>query len=367
MAAVAAARAGADVTALVRAPGATALYSGGMNLVGDLDQLFASQPHHPFVRLGGDALDVATQLDEAVAVFSSLIGKAGLPIQGARGRNGRFADVMGQIRLADLVPSTVMAGDLGRLRRRRLGVLGVAGVGDYSAQATAAALSAQGVQSVAIEVVVEGLRPGASLIDLFRRPAPQLPVGIADIWAYPPGFENLPATACELLSHSCPVHGWRLNAALESICAAAGVHRIRDEVLGFRTRGARLEAAVTQAREVAADSFVLATGRYIGGGLVKSRTVTEPLLNLPVMYEGRRVDARRSLGFRQNERISPNPAFSTGLMVDKGLRPVDDQGRVVHPNLLAAGAILGGYDYGAAEGFGVPLLTGWLAGSRAAA
>ena len=32
----------------------------------------------------------------------------------------------------------------------------------------------------------------------------------------------------------------------------------------------------------------------------------------------------------------------------------------------AAGAVLGGYDYAGSCGFGVPLLTGWLAGANAA-
>jgi anaerobic glycerol-3-phosphate dehydrogenase len=39
---------------------------------------------------------------------------------------------------------------------------------------------------------------------------------------------------------------------------------------------------------------------------------------------------------------------------------------VPYSNLYAVGAVLGGYDYAGPCGFGVPILTGWLAGRWAA-
>jgi glycerol-3-phosphate dehydrogenase subunit B len=56
----------------------------------------------------------------------------------------------------------------------------------------------------------------------------------------------------------------------------------------------------------------------------------------------------------------------SGLLTDKQLRPLDEEGRAPYSNLFAAGAVLGGYEYAGACGFGVPLLTGWLAGGFAA-
>jgi glycerol-3-phosphate dehydrogenase subunit B len=55
-----------------------------------------------------------------------------------------------------------------------------------------------------------------------------------------------------------------------------------------------------------------------------------------------------------------------GLMTDRRLNPLDEEGRPQYGNLYAAGAVLGGYDYGGSCGFGVPILTGWLAGKFAA-
>ena len=139
-----------------------------------------------------------------------------------------------------------------------------------------------------------------------------------------------------------------------------------SEVVGFRRDGARLLAAVSAAGEIAGDSFVLATGRFIGGGLVKSRLVREPLLDLAVYYQGELIeDAYPRL--RHLEYLDPAPAFRTGLLTDKELRPVDAGGAAAFVNLRAAGSVLGGYDYaGGGCGFGLPLLTGQLAGSLAA-
>src|SRR5205823_13393698 len=57
-AALAARRDGADVTLIARAPGATALYAGGMEIVDDLDTVLRS-PNHPLARLGMDAVGLA--------------------------------------------------------------------------------------------------------------------------------------------------------------------------------------------------------------------------------------------------------------------------------------------------------------------
>jgi anaerobic glycerol-3-phosphate dehydrogenase len=53
-------------------------------------------------------------------------------------------------------------------------------------------------------------------------------------------------------------------------------------------------------------------------------------------------------------------------MTDKALHPLNEDGSAPYSNLYAAGAVLGGYDYGGPCGFGVPILTGWLAGKFAA-
>jgi anaerobic glycerol-3-phosphate dehydrogenase len=55
-----------------------------------------------------------------------------------------------------------------------------------------------------------------------------------------------------------------------------------------------------------------------------------------------------------------------GVMTDKRLHPLTEDGIAPYANLYAAGAVLGGYEYSGPCAFGVPILTGWLAGRFAA-
>ncbi len=55
-AALGARREGAEVTVVSKAPGATALYAGAMEVVDDLEAVLKTQPHHPFTRLGLDSV-----------------------------------------------------------------------------------------------------------------------------------------------------------------------------------------------------------------------------------------------------------------------------------------------------------------------
>ena len=63
--------------------------------------------------------------------------------------------------------------------------------------------------------------------------------------------------------------------------------------------------------------------------------------------------------------LDPAAELRGGLATDKRLHPMDTEGGIPYSNLYAAGAVLGGYDYGGPCGFGVPILTGWLAGTFA--
>ena len=365
-AAVSAVQAGAKVTLVARAPGATALYAGGMEIAPDLEAVLAAEPYHPFTRLYREHLKLAADLEHVSHSLVAELGRAGLPVAGDPRRPGRYPDLHGVPRSAQLVPVTVAPGELASLRGRRVAIVAVEGVGDYDAESTAEAISEHGVKATVARVSMKGLPPGAALGDLFGRAAPAVRSG-ADLVAYPPGFVKLPGNGFELLAAAPSPHGWRLQKALESVLRRAGVAVVAGEVTGFRREGTRLLAAQVADSELAADSFVLATGRFIGGGLVKSRLVHEPLLDLAVYYQGEPIeDAYPRL--RHLEYLDPAPAFRTGLLTDGELRPVDPTGAPAFVNLRAAGSVLGGYDYaGGGCGFGVPLLTGWLAGRFAAA
>jgi glycerol-3-phosphate dehydrogenase subunit B len=82
---------------------------------------------------------------------------------------------------------------------------------------------------------------------------------------------------------------------------------------------------------------------------------------------GFHLSRRPSATLTVRERRAPQPLLAAGLRVDARLRPVDAGGRPVHEALFAAGAVIGGHEHAAdGTGLGVAVLTGYLAGRRAA-
>jgi glycerol-3-phosphate dehydrogenase subunit B len=358
-AALGARRAGAEVTVVARAPGATALYAGAMEVVDDLEGILRSQPHHPFTRLGLDPVRLATELDTAVHALHLALEKAGLRFGGDWRTRGLYADIHGLARPGNLVPLSVAGGELRALAGRRVAVVGVPQVGDYDAASTAQALKElHGLLAFAEEVMIADLPRSASLTDLYGRPAPALARARAASIAYPPGFTDLPPDSFELLCSPPSPHGWRLQQAI-----APGA--VRAEVSSFEAAGGRITAALTAGRAFAADAFVLATGHHIGGGIRGGREAAEPLLGLGVFLDGRPASSGGAR-LRYREYLDAGIEMRSGLMTDPRLRPLDSDGSVPYANLFAVGAVLGGYDYAGACGFGVPILTGWLAGGWAA-
>jgi anaerobic glycerol-3-phosphate dehydrogenase len=232
-------------------------------------------------------------------------------------------------------------------------------VGDYDAESTAQALKElHGIEATPEEVSIADLPSGAALTDLYGRRAPNVTQGRTALVAYPPGFTNLPEGGFELLASPPSPHGWRLQQAI-------GLGALRGEISGFQVEGGRIVAARTADRSIRAQAFVLATGHYIGGGLRKDAATAEPLRGLGVFHDGRAVS---TMGTRLQhiDYLEPAQEFRAGLATDERLHPLDGSGVAPYENLFAAGAVLGGYEYGGPCGFGVPILTGWLAGRFAA-
>ena len=356
-AALAARRDEADVTIVARAPGATALYAGGMEIVDDLEQVLRS-PHHPFARLGMDPVGMATELDAAISTLQLALGKEGLRFEGSWRSQGLYADIHGLARPANVVPDTVARGELGALSGKRVAVIGVPQVGDYDAASTAQALKElHGIEAFAEEISIAELPTAASLTDLYGRRAP-VPRARGAAIAYPPGFTALPDDGFELLASPPSPHGWRLQQAIALGVATA-------EVTSLESSRGRITGARAGERTFHADAFVLATGRHIGGGLHAARATTEPLLGLGIFHEG---TPAPDLGVRLHhlKYLDAAEEMRLGAMTDKRLHPLHEDGNAPYANLYAAGALLGGYDYSGPCGFGVPILTGWLAGRYAA-
>ena len=112
-----------------------------------------------------------------------------------------------------------------------------------------------------------------------------------------------------------------------------------------------------------ADRYILATGRFIGGGLkADNEKVVEPIFNFPLSQPLSRKDWFKDsfLSFL------PHPIHGTGILTDAAFQPVDAGGDVILENVWAAGSILAHHyciDEKSREG--IEISTGYMAAKNA--
>jgi glycerol-3-phosphate dehydrogenase subunit B len=169
------------------------------------------------------------------------------------------------------------------------------------------------------------------------------------------------------------VAGFRLDRALCQALVRAGVVLRIGSVQGVehaagRARSVRLVSEGAD-HTLALDALVLATGRYVGGGVVEREGVLrEPLLGLPLFdLGGRRLDGGSPRRWIRRDYEGEQPVFAAGVHCDERLRPLGADGAAFLSNVFAAGELLGGFDPARERtGLGVALLTGRRAGAEAA-
>ncbi len=413
VAALSARSAGARVALARRSPGATALSSGGISAAPDPGALPRAplaahagpaeasrriaqlRSDHPYAVLGDELALLPVALDFAAREIPAIIAPF-------TGRTRWLATPFGEARPCALCQRTMVAGDLAEVRGA-LAVVGLRGHLRWDAGLVAAgldrlaALGAPRASPVQIdffmwedavlsrphEMAAFLERPGVAedLGSMLRRALP----GGASAALFPPVLGLLPdsrvaeriaATAglpvAEMLSDVPSVPGLRLQRAIDSRLGAAGVELVCGDVREAHAPGDPVRCG---GREVRARSWVLATGRFIGGGIARRGMLVEPLLGVPVaVKEGRRCRPAADLAPRppasltHRESWAHQPLLAAGLSVDEALRPLGSDGRPFHERLFAAGAVIGGHDQaGDGTGLGVAVLTGFLAGRSAAA
>ena len=176
--------------------------------------------------------------------------------------------------------------------------------------------------------------------------------------------EELGVRMVEALGVPPSVPGWRLDRALLATLEPAGVTRIdgrvvTPDVAGTRVRAVQVEHA-GETRAIAADGFVLATGRFIGGGVrarsgaapvpvasgaaLRDAELIDPALGCAVWVEhlDQRFTSVQPLPLTDPVRSAPQPLLDAGVHVDDAGRPLDLHGRVHYDNVFAAGSVVAG-------------------------
>ena len=365
---------GLSVTLLTKGIGGLQLGQGTIDVLGyapdrvtnpvlTLSAIASAQPEHPYAVIGAGPLhtgveylkellgpdllvgDVETnyQLPTAVGAIRPTCLASPSMVAG-HVRDGQQVVVVGLRRLKDFHPKLIAANlartplpDGGRLTARSLSVDVPARDGevDSSGLTYARAFDDPGFRERFATTLAPFLAEGETV----GLPAV---LGLKDLAAWRDVAERLGHPVFEIPLPPPSVPGMRLNEALTALAKAAGVRIVN----GSRTVAVRVSDGVVRGvtvatagapREFTADVFVLATGGFESGSLALDShgRVTETLFGLP-------------LGGTEGDLVhgdywgAEQPLFRVGVRVAKDMRVVDAGGTVVHPNLFAAGGIIGG-------------------------
>lgn len=242
------------------------------------------------------------------------------------------------------------------LRTARLVLPRVAGTGEVFAERLARALELDthrrllaeaiaphlaGVETVGLPAILGISRSAAVLRDVEQR----LGMPVFEIPTMPPGTTGL-----------------RLKETFERGLGAKGVALfLENRVLSvsmppsgdFLLEVGRIEPELS----LQAQMVILATGRFMGGGLKADRQVVrETLFGLPVYQPAGRAHWHRE------EFLDPrgHPVNRAGIDIDASFRPLDASGRPAHARLFAAGSILAHQDWMRMKcGAGLAIATAW--------
>ncbi len=165
--------------------------------------------------------------------------------------------------------------------------------------------------------------------------------------------------------------GWRLDRALDAALRAADVEvvpgRVVDRTVARRrVTGVLVVPAGAGGNEpfrIEARTFVLATGKFLAGGIRADDAFEEPALGCPVWVEHLAgvFDAPERLTLTHPDRRATQSLLRAGVATDPDRRPVDRRGVVVHENVVVAGSVRSDVDP-STLGLGHAAEDGWRAG-----
>jgi len=389
MAAKTAAEMGKRIMIVGKGMGTLCLFSNTIDLLGSLpktvnipdglSQWVKDHPNHPYSKAG------PKRVEEAFASFLSLFPPP-YSFQSLGDGNCLIPTGAGTFRPTYLVPNTMIAG--ATLKNRNALIVGFRGFKDFYANDVADQLGCRGVSLS----LVEAPHPEISATALsrlmekesFREEVAReikknlvaetqvgLPavLGVQNPFRVKKGLEEMIGVEVfeiPILPPSIP--GMRIFNRFKEWLIQKGVtfllgHPISKVIL----KGKRCEGIYLLNPPVSnfysADRYILATGRFIGGGLVADeKKIFEPIFSLPVTQPKSQEDWFRKSFFNN----LPHPVHEAGILTDPSLRPIDEGGELLLENVWVAGSILSHHnaiDEKSKEG--IEIATGYMAAQKA--
>jgi len=332
-----------------------------------ISALIQDSPKHPYARVGLENIRYSWE------VFVKILDKAGLRYCGWPEQNAVLATCAGTSKITYKVPASMWPGVIGLKEKRPALIVDFEGMKDFSAVQMVKTLSPHwpGLRAQRLEFpyplkvfdwqnifMAEALGSPqvrsdlAATIKLLLEDAKL--VGMPAILGVRKSGEiaadlekQIGATVFEIPTMPPSVPGLRLKEAMERELLRKGAALLRGRrALAINSTGRKCVSVVVGDRQsqetLKAKGVVIATGRFLGGGLAASRSgIRETIVNLPVHQPQTRRDWHRP------RFLDPrgHPANRAGVEVDDLLRPLGSNGRCYDDNLFAAGSLLAHQDW----------------------
>ena len=363
MAARTAAEMGKRVLIVGKGYGTVAMISNTIDVLGvfpqtvkmrdGLSQWVQDHPEHPYGKMGPE------KVERALSSFNTFFPPP-YSFQTGNEANSLIPTGAGTLRPTYLIPPTMMRGI--RIREKKTLIVGFRGYKDFQARRLADAFHCRGVtislpDAPFAEITATGLARWMEQPSIREWVSEELKrdlrdealigfpavLGINDPMGVRKDLEKRTgASVFEIPTLPPSIPGMRVFNKFKARLIQKGAafhlgHSISRAILkGKRCEGIEIDhPPVTKA--YSADRYILATGRFIGGGLKADREkIFEPLFGLPVHQPPSRQEWFQKTFFS----ASPHPIHQSGLVVDSSFRPVNEKGEVLLENVWIAGTIL---------------------------
>lgn len=409
-----AAKEGASTALVSGGGGASAVSSGAVDICGsplfeaglpwsrfisvkdNFSEVISRRHFHPYSVLALNFAedpknDTLQFLEKSINFFTNALEAVGLKIKGDFQLQRPAPTILGTWKLTSFVQASQQLGSL----QDNAGVVGIKGLAFPDAKTLArmlnATFSATGLGNIELDPLEIELDSRFSWtpeeliaylanprkLDELKRKISSAGGGRYKTLLIPPLLDACPQSDEELMLAEGTViremlgavgfmPGKRLQRAMVLALSKAGVRIFEGKATDFRKNGDKIVSCFVSGfgeEEISAGRWVLATGKFIGGGLKKDKSLMETSLGLPVFCGGREVKEIFTPKLLHPHAVGEHPIFSAGVLTDTKLRPLNADGEVVYKNVHACGAVLGGYNYHTENcGMGVCIATGYKAG-----
>ncbi len=361
MAAITATEAGRKVLIVGKGMGCLTLFSNTIDLLGKiperikvrdgLSQWIQDHPDHPYGKMGLE------KVEEAISSFNALFPPP-YTFQSRNETNSLTPTGAGTFRPTYLIPSTMMKGTA--IKEKKILIVGFRGYKDFfalrladrfqcrgvtlslpdesQAEMTATALARRMEQPPFREFIGSEIKRQLKGEELIGLPAV---LGIHDPTGVKKDLEKrIGASLFEIPVLPPSIPGMRIFHRFKERLIRRGATFLQGySVSKVQCKGKRCEHIEVSrpplSQSYSAERFILATGRFIGGGLkADRRQISEPLFHLPVFQPGSQEE-----WFEKNF-FGSHPIHRSGILCDSSLRPISEKGDPIFDNVRVAGTIL---------------------------